>query len=306
LCPARQLFESAEVHEVAAENLLQVGKRRRLLEGRPDDRKGLQVAVAAGFRKISAQLEVRAPALAGDLDRLQLSELQKDAVVDSMRLISMPEVQSIGLVVARAIRDSGCIFPECVRQHVEAKLRPRLTEIRRLREELVPVSLRQLWGGRHQWDLTLDPANIRSLESVNGKFAGDGEGLEVIPLGSSGRHHLSPAERSSVVSGGIMEEARALMDAVKLCARMVGRELDVSPWATSLGGTWMNFGLNLESCGHDAGENVTIHFAKEFFCPLKFGAQGLDALRAAAVMPAEESRPDGHAVFERQPRATPF
>ncbi|CAK0809697.1 unnamed protein product [Prorocentrum cordatum] len=56
-CAARELFESPEVYNVAAESLMQVG--RQLLA--QEDRQAVWAAVASGFRNVTVRLEDRAP-----------------------------------------------------------------------------------------------------------------------------------------------------------------------------------------------------------------------------------------------------
>lgn len=145
-CPARELFESPEVYNVAAESLMQVG--RRLLA--QEDRQAVWAAVASGFRNVTVRLEDRAPQVARDLDAIRLTRAQKIAVLASMRLVSLPQVQRVGVAVAEAIRDSGCTAKECVQRSIEAKLQPHEGHLRTLSGELAPGSLQQLWSrGRH-------------------------------------------------------------------------------------------------------------------------------------------------------------
>jgi hypothetical protein len=201
-----------------------------------------------------------------------------------MRLMSLPQVQSVGLAVAEAIRDSGCSLKECVRQRIEAKLEPRLGHLRALTQKLVPVSLQQLWSQEgHHWEMTLDPENIRVFESVIGSFVSKDatRNKTARPLRAP-QARLSPEEKSSLVLGGVLEEARALLDVMRMCTRLSGKELAVPMWATSLAGAWSSFGYEVASCEADDGSSGDRqNLLKELFCPLRFGAQGIDALRAA-------------------------
>lgn len=289
MCPARSLFDSPEVHAVATKELMRAGRRFFTAADRPM----IWAIVADGFRNISAMLAERAPEVASSLDKVKLSEAQKDAVLMSMGLPSEPKLQRLGLEIAWAIRDSGCSLEACVQQHIEERLLPRRAELQSLRELLVPTPLRKLWGQTHQWAMTLDPENIRAMESVVGKFVG-----EVDLLGES-RHLVGPgeavglslAEKRLVVIGGVVEEGRALLDSLRLSARFLHGELDAPLWATSLSGVWRDFGASLTSCSADGGEVSRIHFLKELFCPLKLGSQGMEALRALSATAAVPRSP---------------
>merc|ERR1719356_162840 len=88
--------------------------------------------------------------------------------------------------------------------------------------------------------------------------------------------------------GGVVEEGRALIDIIKLCAHIIRGESDPPLLATSMAGT-LDFKNNVLSCqlssgAAELGKSSEVDFAKAIFCPLKFGVQGLDALRAVPNM----------------------
>jgi len=92
VCPAWDLFSSPEVHNVATMNLMRAGRDLLTESERPE----VAAAVATGFVNISRQLQRKAPVVAGELNMLQLTEMQKNAVLDSLRLLSEPRVQELG------------------------------------------------------------------------------------------------------------------------------------------------------------------------------------------------------------------
>merc|ERR1719282_701273 len=156
-CPARMLFNSPEMHEVATENLMNIG---RGMFG-PGDRPLVLATVVEGFRNVSVQLGKYAPMAAGELDMLHLTHSQKDMVIQSMQLLSDTRVQRIGFSVAQAIRESPVKEPEGLRRHIQESLESHRLEIRKLRDELIPAELHDPDSADYQWDLTLDPKNIR-------------------------------------------------------------------------------------------------------------------------------------------------
>jgi hypothetical protein len=282
VCPAGALFENPEVHEAAAANLMAVGRHGFLAA---EDWSTVKAAVVAGFRRIDDELSKKAPEASRRLGLIQLSEEQKDAVLSSMRLLSERRVQNIGFEVGQAIRESRSTDREVLRRRIEARLQPRLPELLRLREELMPEPLRELWATDHHWDMTLDPENVQVMQAKQGgKFADAFSSIgDVYRMGAASKPIAFSSESYSVM-GGVVEEARALIDLIKVCTRLFGKELEVPANATSLVGTF-NFGAEALSCElRTAGSDDRTNLLKALFCPLKFGTQGVDALRAAVDM----------------------
>lgn len=281
LCPAKALFENPEVHDVAAANLMRVGYNGLILRR---DFSMVRAIVVASFGNISHQISKYAPAAADTLDKIPLTKIQKDAVVNSLRLMSDPRVQNIGFDVGLAIRDSPGVGRTNLKHRIEEKLRPRLEEIRKLREELMPGQLRTLWAKNYQWEMTLEPENVRVMRMQNGgKLAPVFTSLQDVYLSGTTRAPMAPAEKFYGILGGLLEEARALVDISRLCSSMFGKELDVPLWVTSLPGTH-NFSSDILSCEIRTEDDNKINFMKALFCPLKFGTQGMDALRAVPDM----------------------
>jgi len=218
-------------------------------------------------KNISTQLGLRAPEVASTLQLVQLSEEDKDAVLRSLRLISDPRVQKIGLEVARAIRGSASSNRDIVKRRIEERLQPQLREILELRQELVPSTLRRLWGEGHTWDMTLDPENVMVMERVSDEFE----------TSYDPRTAVNASEKDFGLYGGVLGEARALLDVMRACMRLFSSDLKVPEWATSLGGN-MEISAELLSCELDPITDSRMNFMKALFCPLKFGTQGMDAL----------------------------
>ncbi|CAK0800723.1 unnamed protein product [Prorocentrum cordatum] len=271
VCPAMDLFVNGEVLQVVEDSLMDLGTG--LLT--PADERLVQSIVVTSFKNISRELHAHAPEVAGELEMMQLSELQKDSVIAAMKLVANRQVQSLGLEVARAIRDSPSADRADLLLAIETQLRPKLASLMQLKNELVPASLRTLWGSDHQWDMTLDPESVKTMRGNAREFAEDTQPATTVDL----------ARKSFSILGGVLEEGRALIDAIKLCTRMFGSELAVPNWATSLIG---KAGPRLETCELDAPMDSKLDFMKALFCPLKFGTAGLDALRAAGQMVADE------------------
>jgi len=281
-CPARELFSSSELHEVATENLMQVG-HGILVHA---DRDRVRATVAAGFRNLSRQLDTRAPAAAATLAGLELSEPQKNAVLSSMRLMSIPEVQRIGFEVALAIRRSLSVEREVIQRQIEDMLKSNLGELERVRDEMVPESVLEFWQAGPQWEMSLAVENVLVMEAFHGgKFFGSMNASFYADSLPTTPKRLPAEEKVYGAWGGVVEEGRALLEALRLIARSSGVKLDVPPAATSLRRNidLEDLGSELLSCELHEGKGMN-NLMKAFFCPLKYGTQGMDALRAVDQM----------------------
>lgn len=284
-CPAQDLFTNEEVHEVAVRNILNVGRHHFSF----DDRLMIRSKVRDGFRGIAAELRVRAPALAERLAKIRLSRAEKDAVLATLQLLSDSKVQELGFEVGQAVRESVSTDREHLSRVIVSRLIPRLGEITRLRESAVPASLRRLWGSDHQWNMTLDPENVGMMQAYDGGLGSTMfQSLNDVYAAGGMDFEASENLKSFGAVGGVVEEGRALVDIIKLCARLYTVDTSLPLSATSLAGT-LDFGSNVLSCqlgsnGAELGKPKEEDFMKAIFCPLKFGAQGLDALRAVPDM----------------------
>merc|ERR1712227_392005 len=81
--------------------------------------------------------------------------------------------------------------------------------------------------------------------------------------------------------GGTLEAARALLDVIALIGDASGKKIEMPAWATSLEENIdvKDLGTELLSCELHKNESIN-NFMKAIFCPLKYGTQGMDALRA--------------------------
>jgi len=284
-CPAQELFMNEEVHEVAVRNILNVGRHHFSF----DDRLMIRSKVQEGFRGIAAELRVRAPALADRLAKIRLNRAEKDAVLATMQLLSDSKVQELGFEVGQAVRESVSTDREHLARIIVSRLIPRLGEITHLRESVVPAGLRRLWGSDLQWNMTLDPENVGMMQAYDGGLGSAMfQSLNDVYAAGGMDFEASETLKSFGAVGGVVEEGRALVDIIKLCARLYSVDTSLPLSATSLAGT-LDFGSNVLSCqlgstGAELGKPKDEDFMKAIFCPLKFGAQGLDALRAVPDM----------------------
>jgi len=165
-----------------------------------------------------------------------------------------------------------------------------LNEITNLVHELISPPLLRLWGPGHarlQWDMTLESENIHVMTSFDGgKFYSFMNASFYANAHGGAPGYLPQEEKSYGAWGGILEEGRALLDVIRLIVRSSGSgNLAVPGWAASLADNvdMQDLGRELLSCELHEADGMD-NFMKAIFCPLKYGTQGIDALRAVAQM----------------------
>lgn len=275
-CPAYELFMNAEIHEVATAILMQTG--RGLFS--TADRDVVRAMVSEGFRNISVQFRNGAPELADMLGTVQINGVQKEAVLEQLRLVGDPRLQDIGFEIAQAIRESGhtnsviemIADTEHVKGSIERKLYARREEIWALRKELVSEALLEFWGEGYEWIVTLHPENVEMMETVNGEW------MDVIAEKHSvlANAHVSTFQQALAMFGGVLGVGRALLDMVADHAHMLGNDLSLPYLVTALSND-RHLNTKRLSCNLGSAD----FFLMAILCPLKFGMQGMDALRAA-------------------------
>jgi len=208
-----------------------------------------------------------------ELSAVHLSESQKDAVLTLLQVIDDPRVQNIGFDVAKVIRKSAAFsgIGDDTRSRIEKKLFARREEILKLRGELIPTNLLEFLGHENQWSLTLHPDNLQVMETV-------GDGWDLVIRGEHdhfiGRPMASTkAQISFDIFAGVLEESKALLDMIELHARSLGKHLRMPQLSVSVP----------ISCNLHEGK-AELWSMKAILCSLKFGTQGLDALRAISEM----------------------
>lgn len=264
-CPLRTLFVDPEMHDVATANILKVGETFLSTE----DVEMVTHTVAKVFSNVSSLLGTYAPPVASELDQIEMTVSEKEAILAHLHLLADERVRSFGLDVGLAIRESPSPDQEYLGKRINEKLAPRLSEIRELSDAVVPPTLVALWGNGRTWSMTLEAKNVRSMESVSSTFV-------------DSFHPTKPASsevKELAVRGGALEMAKSLLDVALLCVHTIGTD-----WSMDIGDTLEMAGDAPLAwpCEVDAEGDTQIDFDKGLICPLKFGAQGLDAMRAVS------------------------
>lgn len=283
LCPSGQLFHNPEVHLTVSENI------NRSSEGflHPSDHHMLHRLVAEGMVNISRHLRFAAPELAQELDMLQLNREMRDAVLSCLQIVGDPRVQRIGGDVAVALRSFVGKGREELISRIDLELFPRLEEIQKLRLELMPTALLELWRPAHEWALTLDAPRLRAMKAArDGKvnFARDAVVLQQLQDDARGPSYQV---KVGAILAGVLEQAQALLNAIKLCTRLFDTQLRLPLTA----GSWLGDGrlaaFDTEALGNECelGLAPMVNAGTTLACPLQLGGLGLDALRALGGPP---------------------
>jgi len=268
---------SAEVAEAATDNIMAV--HRAALT--PSDRSLVRETVVASLRNISAEFSARAPSLARALGELQLPSSQRELVLVALRLGGEPLVQRLGLDFTRAAQSAG-------KGGVQVALKTVQEDHMKLLErckELVPHPLMALWV-RHG-----------HLAEMPFNFLPSGPGLRLdFEIGSP-----DLAEKYLEAEAGAVAGMQTFVGALQLCVRSLGVDVDVPAWgAPRLLGEAES---DLLACHGAAGAfraDARLEVMRVTFCPLKFGALGLEVLRAVAqgAAPSVRSAPSPRISLE--------
>lgn len=274
-CPAHDILSNPELHTVATKILMRTASG---LFSEADE-STVRTVVTEGFANISKELKLIDPEAMEELSSVHLTESQKDALLTLLEIIDEPRVQSIGLDVAKAIHERARMSGarDDLRGHIEKRLVARREEILALRDALIPTQLLEFLGHTNQWFMTLHPDNLQVMETVS-------DGWELVIRGEHDHFTAQTlastrAQRSLDIFAGVLEEGRALLDMIELHAMSLGKQLRVPQLTVSVNYKKGAIGSEPLSCDLQEGE---LWFIKAILCPLKFGTQGLDALRAAA------------------------
>lgn len=271
VCPAPSLLLMDEVHELAAKNVLRVGHRILGPQHAPIAKR----IVGDCFRNVSSLLERHARQVARELDTVRVTHTQKDAMLNSLRLLGDPRIEGVGLDIAEAISQIGHSSaetgaPSMSANDISVALGDMLQrfELGSLREELELARL--LWSEGRQWDLTLEPEYLASMGRLDGRWHSIiAEASDVEPKWDGALVAVQEDLRAAIVAGALVQ-ARVLLDVMKVRARSA-----VPSWVTSQS-SYLGIDRRDVVCELQ-GEHAALN---RLACPLKFGVQGMDALRA--------------------------
>lgn len=272
---ARELLESPELAELATQQLMEAGHEAL----RDTDRHMVHAVARAGFGNISLMLRDRAPATARQLSSFQLTAEQKRAVLGVVQNMGDSRVQGVGRELSQALRAFLSTSPAdgraAMEKHIRRELQPRLRQIRQLRDEVIPAPLRRLDdASSSRWGVNLDTESMRVVKTFDNHWELEFD-MSRPKRGERALRRLAPEERLSKqlgVAGGVVEQARVLLEQLKAVLGQFGIQAEVPAWITSLDGRQRPFVWDLLRCLEDSAGDVALAIS----CPMKFASAGID------------------------------
>mmetsp|Transcript_56068 Transcript_56068/g.121241 ORF Transcript_56068/g.121241 Transcript_56068/m.121241 type:complete len:556 (+) Transcript_56068:59-1726(+) len=162
---ARELLRSPLLVEAATDQLIATHGNGLHPSSRPFVRK----AVVRGLQNLTDSLAQESPELLRRLELLQLSQTQVEAMLRATRNAADPRVQQIGQDVARLVAKSASLHEdrEGLKRRLLQEFGPRVAEIQRLRDELLPAELQRGPPGRR---LMLDVEKMDLIKTFGHSF----------------------------------------------------------------------------------------------------------------------------------------
>jgi hypothetical protein len=168
---ARSLFDHADIHQVAADNIMKIHKD---WFGQSPSVWHIRRLTEESFRNASRSLS---PETAAVLEKTAVSPEQKDATVKAMRYLSDRRVQKLGYDVAKAVKTAAKQHPdrlndpEKLKKHIAQTLgAKRLEEIRKLSDEMFPTAVAKELGQGHGFEHLLDPKRVQFMSKIDDRW----------------------------------------------------------------------------------------------------------------------------------------
>lgn len=135
---ARMLFESPDVHNVVAHNVVNIASSMPKFDHSKEE---VHKMVKSTFNQLSGLLAQHDPETLRALESTQVSKEQRNAIVRMLGYLSDPRVMDVGLAAAKALREAKTDDPEALKKVVTQKLQSKAREIANLHAEAVDKSL---------------------------------------------------------------------------------------------------------------------------------------------------------------------
>jgi hypothetical protein len=311
----RSLLDGPEFTAVATDNVMKMGSEG-LSEGDRDD---VHAAVTHHLQHMTQQMEAFNPAAFRKLSERTVTHEQKTAILQVVASMNDPRLQEIGSQIHEATEDGRAEGREGVKRNLIAAVKPRLDEMRVLRDEIIPAVLRKEEASE---DVTFDPEKMQALkdfdtEEREGAVAhGERRQLTDVtpvptpapvvtpvptpapatpvptpapptPMPTPSPPHIagskfSPAAYSKIMNsfavvGGLLEQARVVLNQVDALGEDFGTDEGIPYWVKSLVGV-VDFADNMFDCTLRAQSNGTANPVKVFMCPFKYSSALMDGL----------------------------
>lgn len=266
---ARMLLQSRELAEVAARQI--IDSSHGLLDS--VDEGMVHAAVAGGLRNISLILPQRSPEVSRQLDSFQITRDQKEALLGVVGHMSDRRVQNVGLELAEVVWEFLSVSRdrEGMKQHIMKRMRPRLAELRKLRDEVYPAVLRRASAAGKPFGVDLDPDQLRVVRNL------DRWHMELDVSRPTATRRLlgavGPEEKRIGVFGGLREETRVVLDQLHSLMQAFRVKIHEPEWISSLLEEDNVLG-ELIRCVTGGGDEAR----RLMMCPMKLASAGMDVM----------------------------
>jgi hypothetical protein len=285
----RNLLESPDVHNVAANNIIKVQRR---MTGVSDDAADVHKVVSLHFGKITRSLQDSIPGFSQTLDTASIKKTHHDAVVHAMRYLSDSRLQSIGLDMAHAVRDAKTDDHDTLKSHIVAALAPRKAEMTAMQQEMFPAEVRKLYDEQNTnvgFEDMLQPQKLRVMRSFDNSWDAritshdeDGEARKLSFLDqTTTKAPLATALDVIGILGAVAQEVSVILRMIKPLTKIMpadgSHDLGISPMATTIIG-FIDALFNTISCELDAAQDDD-NPIEMVTCPLMSGSAAFDMMR---------------------------
>jgi len=309
----RSLLDGPEFTAVATDNVMKLGSEG-LSEGDRDD---VHRAVTKHLKDMTQKMEASNPAAFRKLSERTVTHEQRTAIMQVVASMNDPRVQEIGSQIHEATEEGRAEGREGVKRNLIAAVTPRLDEMRVLRDEIIPAVLRKDKASEEVTfdpekmhalkDLDAEEREAASAERRRLPVIGAGVVTTVptavptaaptetpvptpapptpaptpMPANIAGIK-FTPEAYSKIMNsfgviGGILEQARVVLDQVDAIGEDVGSDEGIPYWLKSMVGM-LSFADNMFDCSMRAQSNGTANPVKVFMCPLKYSSSLMDGL----------------------------
>lgn len=293
---ARELLESPEMTDAAASNLVRFDSHHEPAQ--------IRAYVASGLKTITRKMSSESPEAFRQLEAMQFSPEQKAGVVRMVTHLSDDRVQDLGYEVYRTMHEDKSKGREELKKDLLKKFSPRATELRQLRDEIVPESLREAsqQGGdavldlerthlfenfenfavKHQDDLHIESRRLTAAHSAHATIPHphaaphQSVGGEMTPQKAKAMD--VKIEDAAGIIGALLEQARIALDAGAVIAPTFGKKQPISWLARSMVGG-ADFAVETGDCimrQNDHGKEY--NSVKLAMCPMKYASALMDLL----------------------------
>jgi len=275
---ARALLESEDLADVATDQILNIGHESLDYS----HRSAVRALVVEGFRNVTLGMQTEDPEGYKKFSEMQLTEEQGHAVLHALTHMLSPKVVNVGIQVARGIQQGKDQGKEGARRMLMEKLQPKMPQIASLRDQVIPLALRQGEDPSKKWNMVIEPNHLYLMKNFPSKWKMEFE------MGRSDDKDVATHERRLVsqpllrteqafgIMGAITEQGRMVLDMINFINPSFKNSFKIPRVVTgAVGG--VDLVTNLLPCLLDGfgGSNPQLLLV----CPFRFASAASDMFK---------------------------